>query len=323
MEFLVNDLSMDGQFHDLALFKKSIKQVMGIRQHIRKHGYTLFCHRDIASARVTPDLVMQQAVNCLSMDEKRAWMQWLTRLGPHWEDNRLYDEDGWLEVAGECVSKSAVGEAAVCCLRGLPRELVSFDPSTWLRSPINVKWVHADESSDDITVENHWNLDSVKRTLAVNPKPVASWKDVEVRSVERCSRLSFSKDAFNALDGQPFAVGAAKRIRELLNVLNKMKGCFNDDGTRNTEGHRLYQEFFTGKKGKGGKGSLFKDSSDSEKRDFVNKLTFVHPDNKNETLFCPWHGAVQTPQYRIHFSWPITDKNPLYIVYIGPKLTKK
>ena len=35
------------------------------------------------------------------------------------------------------------------------------------------------------------------------------------------------------------------------------------------------------------------------------------------------HGKVKTPQIRIHFSWPITASTPLYVVYVGYKITKK
>ncbi|MBN1960904.1 MAG: hypothetical protein JW841_08150, partial [Deltaproteobacteria bacterium] len=85
----------------------------------------------------------------------------------------------------------------------------------------------------------------------------------------------------------------------------------------------IYQDFFTGKKGGGGRGALFSDSSDEEKNEFKNALTFNHPQKPHVKIFCPWHGKVQTPKYRIHFSWPVRVNEPLYVVYIGEKLTKR
>lgn len=312
----MNDRSMAGQFHDLASFRKAVTRVMAIRQHILQHGYSLFCHRRLSHAQVTPDVVMQKAVGCLPVDARRAWTQWLTRHGPHWEDHRLHDGNDWLEVDGEIVTESAVGEAAVCCSRGLTRELVSFDPSAWLRNPIDVKWVRDDGSSEDIRIANHWEYGSVQQTLTAHPQPVTSWADVAVRSRQRCSRLTFSEDAFAPLEGQPFAPGAADRIRMLLNTLDRLKGCFDADGSRNSDGHRLHHGHFTGGK------AWFSDSSDAEKNKFEKELTFRHPENADETLFCTWHGKVKTPQYRIHFSWPIKADTPLYVVYVGPKITK-
>ena len=41
-------------------------------------------------------------------------------------------------------------------------------------------------------------------------------------------------------------------------------------------------------------------------------------------LFCPWHGKVSTRTLRIHFSpGQIRASDPLYVVYVGPKLTKR
>ena len=317
MEFLVNNLSMDGQFHDMASFREAVARVMIIRQHILCHGYALFCHRDLSSAKVTPDLVMQQAVSSLTVDARRAWMQWLTRQGPHWEDDRLHGGDDWLEVDGEIVTESAVGEAAVCISRGLPRELVSFQPSSWMRNPIDVRWVRDNCSSDDISVQNHWELCSVQQSLEKHPCPVTSWAELAAHSIARCSRLTFSADAFSPLEGQPFAPGAADRIRELLHTLNRLKGCFDEDDTRNAEGHWLYQTHFTGDR------AWFSDSSDTEKRAFKDELTFRHPEIAGAPLSCTWYGKVRTPQYRIHFSWPVTAKTPLYVVYVGPKITRK
>jgi len=243
-------------------------------------------------------------------------MGWITR-GPFWEDNHHNNENNWLEVNGEIVTENAVGEAAICCFNGLKQELVSFDPSQWLYTPILVKWVRDDEVSNNINVANHWTLRSVQQSLAANPKPVASWNDVAADSMRRCTHLKFSTDSFKPLQGHPFSLCAADRIRELLNTLNQMKCCFNNDGGRNPEGHRLYQDHFTGDK------AWFSDSSPGEKQKNRKELTFQHPDHTNEVLFCTWHGKVKSPQYRIHFSWPIVADKPLYIVYVGSKITKR
>lgn len=79
----------------------------------------------------------------------------------------------------------------------------------------------------------------------------------------------------------------------------------------------MFQLHFTGDK------AWFSDSSSTEKSDFRKELTFRHPMNAGEYLFCTWHGKVKTPQLRIHFSWPIRASDPLYVVYIGPKITKQ
>jgi hypothetical protein len=79
----------------------------------------------------------------------------------------------------------------------------------------------------------------------------------------------------------------------------------------------LYAAHFVGEK------AWLTDSSDAEKRQFRSELTFPNPEKSGQHLFCSWHGKVKTPQLRIHFSWPIAANTPLYIVYVGPKITKR
>lgn len=69
----------------------------------------------------------------------------------------------------------------------------------------------------------------------------------------------------------------------------------------------------------------FTDSSDTEKRDrqFARAMTFTHPETGG-SVFCSWHGKIQTPAYRIHFEWPMPDNQDrkLFVAFIGPKITK-
>jgi hypothetical protein len=78
-----------------------------------------------------------------------------------------------------------------------------------------------------------------------------------------------------------------------------------------------YRAYFAGET------PCFTDSSDTEKHEFQKKLTFPHPERPGETLFCPWHGKVKVQQIRVHCSYPIRRDEPLYIVYIGPKITRR
>ena len=317
MKFLVNDLSMDGQFHNLAAFQEAIARIMTMRKEMNTRGCTLHCDANLLSAQVTSTMGMQRAVNHMPEAPRRSWMGWLTRQGPFWESDRLHQGDDYLEANGKLVTDHASGEAAVCISRGLGREVVSFQPSSWLRSTIDVKWSQDDNTDVDIPVPNHWELASVRNTLDANPRSVASWADVAAQSVERCTNLTFSDNAFDPLRGRPFASGAAERIQMLLNTLNCLKGCFADDGTRTPEGHEIYQNHFTGDK------AWFSDSSNSEKLEFKEDLTFPQLGNAGQTLFCTWHGKIKTPQFRVHFSWPVTATDPVYVVYVGPKITKR
>lgn len=317
MNFLINDKSVDGQFHSVQEFKDAVHRVMEIRQEIQRLGFVLYCHRGMATAQITADAVMQQAVQLLRVDQRRAFMQWLTMLGPYWEDSRLHSENEWLEVNGDIVTDTAVGEVAICRARGIERSLVSFNPSNWLFTPVTVTWRRESGEAADIEVENHWELATVQHCLEAKPAPIVSWVDLREKMTAACTRLTFLPSAFDPLEGHPFVLGAAERIRVLLFTLDKLRGCFDEAGQRTPEGDRIYAEHFVGEK------AWFSDSSPSEKHDFESELTFPHPENAGKYLLCGWHGKVKTPQIRIHFSWPISANQPVFVVYVGPKLTKR
>ncbi|MCP4629073.1 MAG: hypothetical protein GY850_37040 [bacterium] len=323
MELLVNDLSLEGQFNNIASFKDAIRRVMTIRKIAQQNGRELHCHRCIAQAHVTSTMIMPEAVNKLAVDERRALLQWLTKQGPFWEDARNHSPDEWLEWNDSIVTDTAVGEAAWCCLNGIDRKLVSFTPSSWEFTPVFVCWVTDTESREKVGVVNFWDSTTIEAALKNAPAPIISWEQLETLSSTRCPQLDFANDAFEPLRGYPFVSGAAQRILFVIETLNHFKSCFDAGGQRTAEGHEIYRKFFTGKKGNGSRGPIFSDSSNREKRDFKDNLTFKHPNDATKNLFCTWHGKVQTPQLRVHFSWPIRKDEPLYIVYIGPKITKK
>ena len=323
VDFLVNDLSFHAQFLDLASFKTAIERLMTIRVTAGRFGWALHCHRNIVQVSVTPTMTMPQAVQVLNVDERRALLQWLTKRGPFWDDARNHGSDDWLESNGNIVTDTAVGEAGWCCLNGIERGLVSLMPSNWQSSPVPVDWVQGMDSRKSVSVANHWDPVIFESVLQAAPVPLVSWVQLEAVATGRFDRLTFAVEAFRPLNGYPFVSAGAQRVLFLLSTLNRFKACFSIDGQRTSEGHKIYQDFFTGQTGGGGHGAPFSDSSPEEKIKFERELRFKHPIDPSSNISCPWHGKVQTPPLRIHFSWPIRANDPLFIVYVGPKITKR
>ena len=259
---------------------------------------------------------MPQVVQGLSEAKRKALMQWLARSGPFWEDDRQHGPDDYLECKGEVVTDTAVGEAAHHVFNGISCGLVSMDPSSWLFSPVPVEW-HEGESTRSIGVPNYWDVQGLKIALDAASVSLASWRDLETVARRRCPDLTFSPNCFEPLRGHPFGTSAAQALLSRLAVLQDLKNCYGERGQRTPEGREMYAKHFTGRK------AWFSDSSDTEKAVFRQSLTFPHPASAGETLFCTWHGKVKTPQLRVHFSWPINAATPLYVVYIGPKITKR
>lgn len=315
MHLIFNDCSLHGQFRDLSSFRDAIDRIMTIRNMAHRLGSDLFCHRSVANAPVMPDYTMPRAIQALGTEKQRAVMQWLTRHGPFWEDDRRHSSAEWLECIGEVVTDTAVGEAAYCLISGIDRGVVSICPSRWQTPQLSVAW-RDNGLVNTVAVPNYCELDAVRSALTAAPNPIGSWEDFATVARRRFSSLTFAQDSFGPLGREPFGKGIADRLLLRLSVLDELKTCFNERGQRTPDGHRLYQMHFTGER------AWFSDSSDTEKARFSSDLTFPHPGIPGKTLLCTWHGKINRPKLRLHFSWPISADEPLYVVYIGPKKTR-
>ena len=290
---------------------------MAIRQTARRYGKEVHCHRNVATAKVIDELPMVKAAQTLKKDQSRALLQWMTKSGPFWDEDRQHEENDLFAVGNVIVTDTALGEAAHCILHGTPRALVSASPSSWLITPLEITWHETTGRIRTCSIENVWDSAQVDTFLTGLPSSLTSWNALNREAKRRFPSLTFSEDSFDELAGQPFNRGAAERLLERLRVLAELKTSFDENGNRTELGHSIYAKHFTGDK------AWFSDSSDREKVTFSRSLTFRHPDNPANTLFCTWHGKVKSPQLRIHFSWPIRVDSPLYIVYVGPKITKR
>ena len=125
------------------------------------------------------------------------------------------------------------------------------------------------------------------------------------------------KIELNTLKPEPFSGTIAKRVQILLSYLNELNRCFSENGQLTERGQEIVSNYFQGDN------ALFTDESEPNKQRFKTQLTFRKPET-NEPIFCPFHGKIKAgKQYRIHFNWPKENPTePLYIVYIGPKITK-
>lgn len=318
MKFLLNDLSVEGQFSSLSDFANAVENLMRIRSVIRSAGRELLCNRSLIHAKVTATQMMAQAIQAMPREKRLAWTQWITKSGPYWLDDREHSDDTWMQLSdGRIVTSTAIGEAAFCTSRFIVRHLVSTDLPEWQIDPLEIHWIKSDDVSEIVHVGNHWTTASVQQAIRLLPLPFDSWQTLEDFSKRTCEFLHFSEDAFETLRPHPYHHGAAERLLIRLNVLNRISGGVTSDGERTDECNDLLAMHFSGTK------AWFTDSSPSEKNEFANELSFKHPTMTGEKIDCTWHGKVKTPQLRIHFSWPIIAGTRIFVPYAGPKLTKK
>ncbi|WP_257294200.1 hypothetical protein [Endozoicomonas sp. YOMI1] len=315
MDFLANDLSLHNQFNDLASFEESIDSLMLLKKQIEVSGRALQCNRDFINKEIMRGDLLPKVVQSLQRDKRQALLRWLTQVGPFWDAKSQHSDDDYLEVGDEIVTGSAIAEAAFLNLNGGDYRIISFQPSNWESTEIEV-FLRNEGNDQTCIVLNYTEIDSIKAILSQHEK-IESWKKLSELCISACPELHFSETCFEPLKGHPFVQRAANQILELCQIINKLKSCYDTEGNRTEKGQEIYQDHFTGQK------AWFSDSSDTEKREFENQLTFKHPEKEGSTIFCPMHGKVNTPKYRVHFSWPVSNSEPLYIVYVGPKITKR
>lgn len=320
MDLIANDLSIHRQFRDPSSFRSSFAGLIAMRQVAKHWERDIYCSRRMVLTEPMSGVPMSKAVaKYLSEAERRAVMAWLTRGGPFWEDEHRHRGDEWLECCGDIVTDSAVGEAACRHHNGVPTGLISVTPSKWTASPVSVVCRNEDEHTVrwSADVQNWWEVAALEMALEGAAPPLSSWHQLRETAVRRFRRLRFSEECFTPLQGVPFAKGAADRVALCFAILNRLAGCFGKDRARTPEGQRIYEQYFMGDK------ALFSGSSEKEKQKYRQQLTFPHPAKPGEMLFCPWHGKMSRHLIRLHFSWPIRADEPVYIMYVGRKITTR
>ena len=143
-----------------------------------------------------------------------------------------------------------------------------------------------------------------------------NWSQMLATAHASFDSLALAADCMDSLKMEPFSSYVVERVFELLRVLNEFMECRNKDGTHSNRNNELIAHHFSGGK------AWFSSESDSNQRNFKQDLTFPDPDRPGQKIFCPWHGKIKTPQYRIHFEWPMKSSPKLRVLYIGPKITK-
>ena len=311
VDLIFNDLSIEQQFQHESLFRQAMGRILELRRIAAGNGREVYCHRGTVNRLVNATNSVFQEIQKFPRETKLSLLLWLDKQGPFWNDSINHDPDEVFECKGDIVTETSVAEAAYYTMVGLDCSLVSLTPSAWNYSPVVVTWLT--DNSTKACVPNFWEPSSLEIAFQQVEPPIASWAQMESVCRQRFQRLSFTDTSFIDLRGRPFIVSAARRIVVLLNVLNRLKGDLDNEGQLTTEGQRLYQQYFVGLNAR------FSDSSATEKHEFRQQLTFRDPNGG--PLFCTWHGKVNNPAFRVHFSWPVPPNGQLYIAYVGRKIT--
>ena len=308
-KIFVNELSIHEQFERKEEFYAAFARLMEIREKAKIYGRKLYCSRNFCNAKPLPGVTMHEALQGFAAVGPA--MRWLSEDGPFWDKDREHGCDDWLECGTDVVTDSAVGEAAYRALHGrVPCALVSITPSDWDFSPVEVVWKQDNLNDRLQPLENWRGAVALENALRAAEPPFESWDDLRNASTKGgFANLIFAEDCFEPLAEHSFCKYSAQNIRFLLEILDERADASNGAAC---------QDFFQGAN------ALFSDSSDTEKGVFKEKLTFRHPETK-KPLLCPRHGKTSHPQFplRLHYHWPEKAGKPVYVVYVGPKLTPR
>ncbi len=255
-----------------------------------------------------------------SEDVRRLLLQWLTTFGPFLDDDRQAEPDDYFEFEGADVTDQGLGEAARREKYAESAGVFSFisNKLDFARSPLQVQHGLAEEPFGFFDIANVWDLNELEqRAKDALPEPT-SWDELIQYCRQSYDRLTIPDSVLDRLSRETFYPTVAHRTVALLRVLQAMmEGRNPNDGKLSPGATELRQDHFVGEK------AWFTDESHANKANFARELTFPDPDDSTTTIFCPWHGKIKTPQFRVHFQWPVpVGQEKLNVVYIGPKITK-
>jgi len=310
---LFNDASLHGQFAAPEPFHESLRNLWRIRSFLVEKGLHLNVCRSVRSRNVTPSETFYDVMGAMPREIRTRLLLWLDREGPYWDDERRHSDGEYFESREELVTDTGAAEAAVLQADGGATWLFSINPSNFLANPLEVRWRERPEGDLTLDIPNGWTQEHAAECASSFARPLANWSELLDWAARECPHLALSPEIPEQLPIQ-FFPNVANRSQVLLGALNEMVGHLKSGN--NQAFNQMRSDWMQVERG-------FSPSSDPELKKFSKELTFRNPRTGRQVL-CSWHGKIQTPQFRIHFEWPLPEGDEkLFVAYIGPKITKR
>lgn len=317
MSWYINDISLAGQYQTPVDFIADLKQLLVARNQIPLLAAQLYCSRSVHCRPVSPNCDFQRAViNSGDRSLIALVLNWLSKAGPFWEDSRQHVADDYFEYEGTDVTDQGLGEVARRLLSGSAGSTYSFARTGFDKTPLHVVHGLPEAPFGALDVHNFWEIAGLRLAAEDATPPPQNWNQMLNKAQDQFEQLNLIPSCIEPLIGEPFNRYVVERVNELLGVLNEYVTCFSEAGDKTDRNHELLTQHFTGEK------AWFSDESETNKQKFRSQMTFIDPCDSTREVFCPWHGKIKTPQYRIHFEWPPRLRERLRVFYIGPKITK-
>lgn len=323
MRWYINDLSLQGQFTARCSFESVLRELVSARARIEMLRNGLRTTRTLRARLVSPDGEDVRGVLLRSndVDLRRAVLSWFDRTGPFIEDDRTDEQDDYFEHSAQDVTDTGLGEAARRIKRGEHASTFSFCGGNidFERSPLLVLHGISEARLGTYGVSNLWHVASLTDSAISATPPATTWKSLVKSAGERFPRLMIGNEVYEnaVLAKEPFDGVIRDRAFELMRFLNRYMEGLDEHGVEGAQAQEVIENFFRGDR------ALFSGESSTNRRAFVNELTFPDPEDRANSIFAHWHGKISHRHFRMHFEWPVpTGARRLKIVYLGPKLTK-
>ena len=319
MTWIFNELSAQGLFNSAENALDGFSEILQLRNSNKLIRQQFLSTRQLQSISVAGTPLYKAVAKSRPLPLKTLLLAWLSKHGPFWEDARADNPDDYFEFEDEDVTNGGLGEVARRRIVGQCCYAFSFPGvnERFARTPLEVVHGLPQNPISTIQTPNIWSLEELKRTAEqLIPSP-ENWKEYVDTLSDRFRYLSFSEEILSQLQAEPFSLQLTERINRLLSILAKYVDS-RENGRDTDESRSIRNDYFVGER------ALFSDESDRNKHNFAKELSFRDPQAPGGRIFCPFHGKISSPKFRIHFVWPLpAGKESIYVAYIAPKITKR
>ena len=315
MEVYLNDLSIDGGF---PTRESAVHALLNLFVQTRRLSLRAVVTRSIMARAATQYETLYDAIVTAPNTQRALLLSWLGKSGPFADDeHEQIPDDLWWHGNDE-VTDQGLGAAARRVRRHEGADAYSFSEGCggqYNTTPLVVSQGLPGDSIWDALLPNHWTADQLAEAAERAVPEPGDWEEFVVECSRRFESLEIDLENFRSgLGKHPFNSNVVRRGFALLGVLNSVAQGIDDNGGLSAAALELITEHFQGGK------PWFSDEEPEDKNVF-----FFRESGKNAApIFCSWHGKVKTPQFRLHFQWPVpSGQHKIKVLYFGEKLTKQ
>jgi hypothetical protein len=323
MAWLVNELSLQDQYQSERDLLIDIERLLAFRHSTPTSTDEIrvsrnFGFRPALRGRAFNEVVMTSGV---FRGARRSVLEWVTRTGPFFDEQRTPVENDYFEFDGEDVTRASLGEAARLVLSSKAVQVVSLSGGVtdFCHSPLRVDHGVDGDRYGHVDVPNCWDLAALPGMVRAQQPRARNWEGLLAYLRLHYPLLSVPDEVFSrrALSSEAYEESIALSVIALCGHLSDFMTARQELGRASQRCNELVNAFFAGANAK------FTGESATNQRDFKDEMTFLDPSDANLRIFAHWHGKISHRYFRMHFEWPVPEgAQVLKILYLGPKITK-